>query len=402
MKRSMGHWRLGVSLLMGVVIPLAAASVIPSVSAGASQPSVTPIKIGYLEQNESGQTQIDDIPVFAAWVKSVNAHGGVNGHPVQLISDIEPSNVAIAVTDAQKLIGDGVVAIIDADGNDAAWAPIAEKAGVPVFLSTATLAFGNSDNAFGTVQSPLVTPDEQMLAARKVGTKDLGILYCAEAPQCAQAVAFYNAVAKKFGVNLAYNAAVSESAPNYLSQCLAAKAAGVTILFVASQAFTAQRVVQNCVNQGYSPRLLAASGTFQKSFTTASGTNGMIAPDANVPFFDTSNPAIKAMTEQLNKYDPSITKSAAYDDSAVWNWAIGIMLSEAFKAASLGPSTTITPAAVRDAMFTLHTTNAGGLITPVTFTKGQPETNNCYYLAGIKSGKFTLPYGLKMYCVQKS
>ena len=29
----------------------------------------------------------------------------------------------------------------------------------------------------------------------------------------------------------------------------------------------------------------------------------------------------------------------------------------------------------------------------MTFTQGQPETNQCFYTAGIKNGKFTLPTG---------
>ena len=74
------------------------------------------------------------------------------------------------------------------------------------------------------------------------------------------------------------------------------------------------------------------------------------------------------------------------------------MLGEALKAGNLGASTPVTPAALRDALFTLHTTNAGGLISPVTFTRGQPETNDCYYVVGIKNNKFTLPYGLKDSC----
>ena len=176
--------------------------------------------------------------MIAAWTKWVNAHGGVDGHPVQFVADTEPGNVAVAVTDAQKLIAEGVVAIIDGDGNDSAWASIAEKAGVPVFSSTDTLAFGSSDDLFGPPQSPVTSPDELMAIAKKTGATKLALLYCTEYSQCAQAVPFYQSVAKKFGVDLVYNAAVSGSAPNYLAQCLAAKSAGATGLFVASTSDT--------------------------------------------------------------------------------------------------------------------------------------------------------------------
>ena len=57
---------------------------------------------------------------MAAWTKWTNAHGGVDGHPVQFIADTEPGNVAVAVTDVQKLIAEGVTALIHGDSNDAA------------------------------------------------------------------------------------------------------------------------------------------------------------------------------------------------------------------------------------------------------------------------------------------
>ena len=74
----------------------------------------------------------------------------------------------------------------------------------------------------------------------------------------------------------------------------------------------------------------------------------------------------------------------------------------AAKAAHWTPSTQVTPAALRDAFFTLHTTSAGGLMTPITITKGQPETNNCFYSVSIKNNKFTLPHGLTEACVASS
>ena len=141
-------------------------------------------------------------------------------------------------------------------------------------------------------------------------------------------------------------------------------------------------MIGSCAKQGYTPHLLVGDGSYQKGFLGKPGTNGMVGADSNTPFFDTSSPAIESMTKGLNQTNPSITKSSSYDDTAVWNWAIGNMLVEALKAGNLGASTPVTPAALRNALFTLHTTTAGGLITPITMTKGQPETNDCYYEIG--------------------
>ena len=129
----------------------------------------------------------------------------------------------------------------------------------------------------------------------------------------------------------------------------------------------------------------------------------MIATTPNTPFFDTNVPAIKQMTSLLNKYNPAITKSIYYDDTAVQNWSDGMLVLAAAKAANWTPSTQVTPAALRRRLLhLLHTTSAGGLMTPITITKGQPETNNCFYSVSIKNNKFTLPHGLTEACVASS
>ena len=294
-----GGLRAALASVIGVFALSGAGLVLSTGTAGAAAPSGTPIKIGYLMTN-SGASDANEGPVFAAWVKYINAHGGVNGHPVDLTTDIDPGNVADAVTDVQKFIAAGDTAIVDADGNDAAWASIAEGAGVPVFTSTETIAFGG-DDAFGIPQSPELLPTEEMIAAKKAGLTKLALFYCTEYSQCSEAIPFYDAVAKKYGIDLVYSAAVSGSAPNYLAQCLAAKAAGATAVAIGSTSATAERVQANCAKQGFTPHLLGASGDYQKSFAGSPGTNGSIIAVGSVPFFDTNDPAIKTMTDEFEE-----------------------------------------------------------------------------------------------------
>ena len=180
------------------------------------------------------------------------------------------------------------------------------------------------------------------------------MLYCTEYSQCSQAVPYYTSIGKKYGDDVVYSAAASQSAPNYLAQCLAAKAAGANSLFPATSSDVAVRVVENCAKQGYTPHLLAGSGSYQKSFAGTPGTNGMIATDHNVPFFDTSNPQIKTMTAAFNKYDPSLTKSPYYDDTAVWNWINGVLMVQAAKAAHWTSSTPVTAASLKSALLGLR------------------------------------------------
>jgi branched-chain amino acid transport system substrate-binding protein len=397
-----GGWCARFTSLLCVLTLSGAGLAFSAGSAGAAQPSGTPIKIGVLETN-AGPGDINEGNALDATAKYINAHGGVGGHPIQLTTDLESNDVAVSVANAQKFISQGYDAIVDADANDSAWASAVEAAGIPVLLSADTLAFGSSDDAFGSPQTPTVTTPLEMIAINKVGgASKIAVMYCTEYSQCSQAVPYYTSLGKKYGDQVVYSAAASQSAPNYLAQCLAAKAAGANSLFPAASSDVAVRVVENCAKQGYTPHLLAGAGSYNKGFIGTPGTNGLIGTDHNVPFFDTSNPQIKIMTAAFNKYDPSLTKNNNYDDTAVWNWINGALLVQAAKAAHWTSKTRVTAASLKTALLALGTTTAGGLMAPLTFAAGKPEANNCAYTVEIKKNKFVLPYGLKATCLPAS
>ena len=75
-------------------------------------------------------------------VKSINAKGGVNGKKLELLLENGESNPTMAARKAQKLVSEGVVAIIGATTGSGtlAMAPIAHKANVPIVSVAATTA----------------------------------------------------------------------------------------------------------------------------------------------------------------------------------------------------------------------------------------------------------------------
>ena len=46
---------------------------------------------------------------------------------------MEPNNPAVALVDVKKLVGDGIVALVENDSNDAAWSTYIDSTGIPVF-----------------------------------------------------------------------------------------------------------------------------------------------------------------------------------------------------------------------------------------------------------------------------
>ena len=267
-----GSWAKVVSVPC-VLTTLAAAIILPTGSAGAAQratTSATPVKIGYLETN-AGPADIDEGVAFSATVKYVNAHGGLAGHPIQLTIDLEANDVATSAANAQKFISQGYDAIVDGDANDTAWAP---QSKVPKSLSSCRPTRWRSGEATmpsGLRRRPPSPRPLEMIALNKFkDANKIGVMYCTEYSQCSQAVPYYTSIGKKYGDTVVYSAAASQSAPNYLAQCLAAKAAGSESLFPATASDVAVRVVKDCAKQGYTPHLLAGSGSFNKSELTGS------------------------------------------------------------------------------------------------------------------------------------
>ena len=93
-----------------------------------------------------------------AWVKMVNAGGGVNGKKVAAKIVDDGSDPAKASSIVKDLIDDGVVAIVGSGGNttEAVWRPIADAAGVPVIGGGCYSVDGNADENFFCVTTTAI------------------------------------------------------------------------------------------------------------------------------------------------------------------------------------------------------------------------------------------------------
>ena len=79
------------------------------------------------------------------------------------------------------------------------------------------------------------------------------------------------------------------------------------------------------------------------------------------------------------------------------SWAAGVQLQLA--AANL--SSTPTSADIYKGLYALKGTTLKGLSAPITFHKGAPASNPCFFEMGIKNAKFVTLNGGKYFCVPK-
>ncbi len=251
---------LGVAAALAVVVSVSACSSSSSSASnstsatggGQSSASGSPITIGVLCSCSGpfGSTIASAWEVVQAWQKSVNASGGLNGHPVNLTEKNNGSNPGTAATNAQSMISDKVAAIIDLDILDAVWQKPVTAAKIPViggnFSST---PFYTDPNWYPSGQTNDSITYAVVATAKQAGAKNLGQLYCAESVQCQESVPLIKADGQSLGVPDVYNASIAATAPNYTAQCLAAKQAGVTAIFIGDSTSVIARVAEDCNKQ---------------------------------------------------------------------------------------------------------------------------------------------------------
>jgi hypothetical protein len=140
-----------------------------------------------------------------AWASWVNAHGGINGHPVQLIVKDNKGDQAQAVSLVKQLVEqDHVVAFVsNQDGSlNAGYASYLDQQKIPVLGgSVFTLDPWVSDPMFYP-EGLTAIQDMTSLAvsAKQLGISTVGSLACSEAPQCAAANGLAKAVFAGAGI----------------------------------------------------------------------------------------------------------------------------------------------------------------------------------------------------------
>jgi branched-chain amino acid transport system substrate-binding protein len=200
-------------------------------------------------------------------------------------------------------------------------------------------------------------------------------------------------------MKLVYSAGIGFAAPNYSAQCLAAKQSGAKSMAVGDASAIVTKVAQNCATQGYTPTELSADGSVAIAWLGVPAMNGNIDVQGNIPWF-VHNAATKPMYTALAKYAPGVTTGPNFGEVVMQSWAAGVLFQLAAQGGNM--SAKPTSAQILRGLYSLKGTTLGGLAAPITFHKGKPASNPCFYEMGIKNAKFVTLGGGKPFCVPKS
>jgi branched-chain amino acid transport system substrate-binding protein len=332
-------------------------------------------------------------------VKSVNAAGGINGHPVKVTLLDDGGSPTRSLAEAKQLIQqDHVQAIVgETSNNDGTWASYVASQGVPVIGGIPEEApFLSNPDFYASGASVPVTLVGETTYAKSVGKNGFGILYCAELPICAQTGPLGKLAAGIAGMQFS-SGSVAATAPNYTAPCLAMKGANTDALEVADNAAIVLRVVDSCATQGYKPTLATEAATAAPNWLSDSNVNGALIVNPDAPYTDMSNPAVAQFRTTVDKYYPGTSSNAEFSYGALYPW-VGLQL---FKAVANGASLTPTSnsAAIKKGMYGLHNETLNGLAPPLNYTPGKPAFINCYSISRIDNGSYQLVNGGKMSCL---
>ena len=390
---------ISAAAIAGSMLVAAAESGTP---AGAASASGTTILIGDLCSCTGIQASsvVLSTPTDQAWVASVNANGGIAGHPVKIIYADDQTNPAVATTDIGKFIEtDHVAAIIDNSQEDSAWISKAVSAGVPVIGGVnSVLGYTNPDvfPSGSTLNYGIAGEDA---GAAKAGVKTEAIFYCVEAASCKEITSLAGKVGQQFGIKVVYTSGISFGAPNYTAQCVAAKATGADSLETADANIVVEKAADNCATQGWHPIEVTATSEIGSGMATDPEFKTMVASMNDIPWV-VHNGATKTMYAALDKYQPAVETSSNFGEQVVLEWANLVLLQHAVTAAAPPSGTNVTGAIVKKGLYHLPSgDNLGGIAAqPLHFTKGAPANFNCWYYMGTKSGKFVWSNNHKPIC----
>jgi branched-chain amino acid transport system substrate-binding protein len=391
-----------------IALGLAACGSSSSSSSSSSRASAASAKVPYVlgvAAATSGPiaTSVGSIgPTVQAWGKWTNAHGGVDGHPVKVVSINDAGDPAMGIAAVKKMVQqDHIIAMVPGDGLESTEAAYLKSANIPVIGGTdAANTYLTESNWFSLGSGPLSNQYTALLADKTfLGVKKISVMYCSEVPACAQVADQIKGIQGKVGVKVVNTEAISSTATDYTAQCLAAKSAGAAAILASAGAQQEADIATSCARQDFNVPQEATDLDFSDTWLATPAFNGSIASVPTFPWIDNSIPATKAFQAAITQYLPQAKAAPAWGPSYASAWTSGELFAAAAKAGAMGNSPS--PAGIFRGLYALKNETLGGLSAPINYVHGSDPNvkNKCAFVVEMKKSKFIEPQGLKTICM---
>ncbi|MGX7678462.1 ABC transporter substrate-binding protein [Jatrophihabitans sp. DSM 45814] len=327
-----------------------------------------------------------------SWQNYVNANGGINGHPVKVITKDDAGDPAKSITAVKSLVTDDhIIALLNYSAFGDSWGPYLAQQKVPVIDANASNGFhyAKDANFFPSGTTVLSIVWGQTYAAKVAGAKSFGEFYCAEQAACAQAVPLVKGYAAQNGLKFTTSEAFSASAPDYTAQCLAMKNSKAEAVELGG---SGTRIIDSCGKQGYKPTWIVSSGSFNSAMRDDTNFDGTAGNIGSFPWF-LDVPETQEFRTAMKQYLPDFSQiNSLAAMSGMWEAA------KVFQKAAANVSDAPTSAEIYTGLYTFKGETLGGIAPPLTYVQGKPSVVPCFFLIGVKDKAFVSSTGLKTSC----
>lgn len=346
-----------------------------------------------------GASVADGTKALRAWAAQVNARGGLNGRPVNLIVADDGSDPARHQALVQQLVEErGVIAFVYNS------APLSGQASVKYLTDKRVPVVGSELGGQWFYESPMFFPQASSglalvynsvagVAPHVVpqGKTKVAFLNCQEAQYCTDADRIWPQIAGQFGFTVVSRARASLAQPDFSAECLGAKNAGAQVLIMAMDSNSVGRVAASCARADYHPVFSWASTVTLDRHKDDANLEGSVIPVPLEPWFLSNKPVVKEFQDALARYAAGVLPSGSSENG----WVAGKL----FEKAATGITGKPTSDAVLAGLWNIKGDNLAGFTYPITFTKDQKATQvNCWYTVVIGRGIFTSPDDGQIHC----
>jgi branched-chain amino acid transport system substrate-binding protein len=378
-----------------------ASGAVPSASSAAVDPAAkaagAPVAIGHIGTYSGviGSLQAGGTRMAQIWAQSVNARGGLGGHPVRLVTADDGGDPARYLSITKDMVeNQGVVAFV---GN---MAPLSINGGVKYLEEKKIPVVGGDLTNLAWFESPMLFAHGTWIIhtfwgairmAVQKGNTRVGLLYCAEAEICTKGQQYFDEGVKRVGGQPVYKAQVSLAQPDFTAECLQAKNANVQAFIMGADDSTISRVMKSCAQQGYHPQYASFAIAVTSRLQSDPNAEGFLAPQSTFPWMTDDTPAAQEYQQAIKSSGGTLTTSST--TSLVWT------AGKLLEAASTHLGSSPTPAEFLTGLYGLRDERLGGLSYPLHFEAGKaPVKQECYFAIQVKDGKWVAPEGSKLQC----
>jgi branched-chain amino acid transport system substrate-binding protein len=334
------------------------------------------------------------------WAKSVNSQGGLNGHEVRILVYDDGGDGARYRAAIQNAVeAKKVIAFVQMGGGLHGESgsvqyltdkriPVIGSEGVTAGFYQSPMYFPQASHHHALVRSWVYSTAEQVLPK---GKSKLGLLYCAESPECTEVYETFAKTAESVGLQVVHHSQASIAQPDFTADCLAARNAGVEVLFIVLVSSTINRVADSCGRQSYHPIFAAGASIIDDAFKSNTNLDGFVGSSQVFPYFQAGTEATDEFQAAMRRFGGSAVRGLG----SATGWTSGKLLEKAGGALPEPP----TSDALLRGLWSLRDESLGGITQSVTFEENKPaRPMACWFNIALVKGSWISPDGFERRC----